>query len=62
MRRTELDRLAVKTLDQRFCHELEVGFETARRVSQGILDLAKEAFGLDAVSGDEAARPRPGQI
>lgn len=62
MRRTELDRLAVKTLDQRFRHELEVGFETAPRVSQGILDLAKEVFGLDAASGDGAARLRPGQI
>jgi DNA-binding Lrp family transcriptional regulator len=62
MRRTGLDRLAVKTLDQRFRHELEAGFETAPRVSEGILDLAKEVFSLDAVSGDGPARLRPGQI
>ena len=50
MERTAIDRLAVKTLDQRFRRELETGFEVAPRISQGILDLAKEVFSLDAVS------------
>jgi hypothetical protein len=62
MTHTAIDRLAVKTLDQRFRHELEIGFEIAPRVSQGILDLAKEVFGLNAVSADGAGRLRPGQI
>ena len=62
MVRTAIDRLAVKTLDQRFRRELEIGFEIAPRVSQGILDLAKEVFSLDAVSTDGSGRLRPGQI
>ena len=62
MTRTTIDRLAVKTLDQRFRHELETGFEIAPRVSQGVLDLAKEVFSLDAVSADGSGRLRPGQI
>ncbi|HUW15252.1 MAG TPA: DUF1670 domain-containing protein [Anaerolineae bacterium] len=62
MTRTAIDRLAVKTLDQRFRHELETGFEIAPRVSQGVLDLAKEVFSLDAVSADGSGRLRPGQI
>ena len=62
MVRTAIDRLAVKTLDQRFRRELETGFEIAPRVSQGILDLAKEVFSLDAVSVDGSGRLRPGQI
>lgn len=62
MARTAIDRLAVKTLDQRFRHELENGFELAPRVSQGILEFAKEVFSLDAVSGDLSGRLRLGQI
>ena len=62
MTRTVIDRLAVKTLDQRFRHELETGFEIAPRVSQGVLDLAKEVFSLDAASADGSGRLRPGQI
>jgi hypothetical protein len=62
MTRTAIDRLAVKTLDQRFRHELETGFEIAPRVSQGVLDLAKEVFSFDAVSADGSGRLRPGQI
>jgi hypothetical protein len=62
MTHTAIDRLAVKTLDQRFRYELEIGFEIAPRVSQGILDLAKEVFGLNAVSADGVGRLRPGQI
>ena len=37
MTRTTIDRLTVKTLDQRFRRELETGFEIAPRVAQGIL-------------------------
>lgn len=62
MERSTIDRLAVKTLDQRFRRELETEFEMAPRISQGILDLAKEVFSLDAVSTDRAGRLRPGQI
>ncbi len=62
MVRTAIDRLAVKTLDQRFRRDLETGFEVAPRVAQGILELAKEVFSLDAVSGDGRGRLRPGQI
>ncbi|NBD34443.1 MAG: DUF1670 domain-containing protein [Chloroflexi bacterium] len=62
MSRTTLDRLAVKTLDQRFRHELETGFEMAPRVAQGILETAKHVFNLDAVSGTQNSRLRPGQI
>lgn len=62
MVRTAIDRLAVKTLDQRFRHDLETGFEMAPRVAQGILELAKEVFSLDAVSTDGSGRLRPGQI
>jgi DNA-binding Lrp family transcriptional regulator len=62
MARTMIDRLAVKTLDQRFRYELETGFEIAPRVARGILEAAKEVFGLDAVSGDRPGRLRPGQI
>lgn len=62
MVRTAIDRLAVKTLDQRFRYELETGFELAPRVSLGVLDVAKEVFGLDAVSGKQWGRLRPGQI
>lgn len=59
---TAIDRLAVKTLDQGFRHELEAGSEAAPHVSQAILDLAREVFSLDAVSGDPAARLCPDQI
>jgi DNA-binding Lrp family transcriptional regulator len=62
MGRSTIDRLAAKTLDQRFRRELETGFEMAPRISQGILDLAREVFSLDAVSTDGAGRLRPGQI
>ena len=62
MARSAIDRLAVKTLDQRFRYELESGFELAPRVSQVILEVAKEVFQLEAVSGDQASRLRPGQI
>ena len=62
MGRSTIDRLAVKTLDQRFRRELETGFEMAPRISQGILDLAREVFSLDAVSTGGAGRLRPGQI
>lgn len=62
MTRSAIDRLAVKTLDQRFRYELENGFELAPRVSQVILEVAKEVFQLEAVSGDQASRLRPGQI
>lgn len=62
MGRSTIDRLAVKTLDQRFRRELETGFEMAPRISQGILDLAREVFSLDAVSTDGTGRLRPGQI
>lgn len=62
MVRTTIDRLAVKTLDQRFRYELEAGFEMAPRVSQGVLELAKEVFSLNAVFTDGSGRLRPGQI
>jgi len=62
MSRTTIDRLAVKTLDQRFRYELETGFEMAPRVAQGILETAKHVFNLDAVSGTQNSRLRPGQI
>ena len=61
MTRTTIDRLAVKTLDQRFRHELETGFEIPPRVAQGILNLAKEVFGLDS-SVINHFRIRPGQV
>jgi hypothetical protein len=61
MTRTTIDRLAVKTLDQRFQHELETGFEIAPRVAQGILNLAKEVFGLDSGAANDY-QLRPGQI
>ena len=56
MSRTAIDRLAVKTLDQRFRYELETGFEMAPRVAQGILEAAKDVFSLDAVSGEQNGR------
>lgn len=59
---TAIDRLAVKTLDQRFRYELETGFEMAPRVAQGILETAKDVFNLDAVSSVQDGRLRPGQI
>lgn len=62
MSRTTSDRLAVKTLDQRFRHELETGFEIPPRVAQGILEAAKAVFNLDAVTGEPPDRLRPGQI
>lgn len=62
MSRSAIDRLAVKTLDQRFRYELETGFEMAPRVAQGILETAKDVFNLDAVSGAQDDRLRPGQI
>lgn len=62
MSRTEMDRLAVKTLEQRFRHELEAGFEMAPRIAQGVLEAAKEIFNLDAVSGHQPGRLRPGQV
>lgn len=61
MTRTTIDRLAVKTLDQRFRHELETGFEIPPRVAQGILNLAKEVFGLDS-SVINHFWIRPGQV
>jgi len=61
MVRTTIDRLEVKTLDQQFRYELEMGYEIAPRISQGILDLAKEIFSLDTVSSDEDGRLRLGQ-
>lgn len=61
MTRTTVDRLTVKTLDQRFRRELETGFEFAPRVAQGILNLAKEVFGLDN-GATHHFRLRPGQI
>jgi len=61
MLRSTIDRLEVKTLEQRFRYELETGFEVAPRISKGILDLAKEVFRLDTVSSDGDRRLRPGQ-
>ena len=61
MTRTTIDRLTVKTLDQRFRRELETGFEIAPRVAQGILNLAKEIFGLDSGATNHF-RLRPGQV
>jgi DNA-binding Lrp family transcriptional regulator len=62
MSRTGTDRLAVKTLDQRFRYELETGFEMAPRVAQGVLEVAKDVFSLNGHSGDQSRRLRPGQI
>jgi DNA-binding Lrp family transcriptional regulator len=62
MSRTAVDRLAVKTLDQRFRYELENGFEMAPRVAQGVLEAAKEVFSLNGVPHDGDHRLRPGQI
>ena len=62
MSRTTTDRLAVKTLDQPFRYALETGFEMAARVAQGILEAAKNTYSLDAVSGRQNGRLRPGQI
>ena len=63
MEHTAIDRLAAKTLDQRFRRELETGFEMAPRIAQGVLDLAKEVFSLDGVrSPNGNGRLRPGQI
>ena len=62
MVQTTIDRLKVKTLDQQFRYELEMGYEIAPRISQGILDLAKEIFSLDTVSSDGDSRLRLGQI
>lgn len=59
---TVIDRLSLKTLDQRFQYELETGFELAPRVSQGILALAKEVFGLDQAPVNKLERLRPGRI
>lgn len=58
---TAINRLAIKTLDQRFRHEFESEFEMAPRVEQGILELAKEVFSLDNVSGDRYGQIRLGQ-
>ena len=62
MAQTITDRLALKTLDQRFRYELETGFELAPRISQGILEVAKEIFSLDTISTKQDSRLRPGQI
>lgn len=62
MVRTAIDRLAVKTLDQRFRYELETGFELAPRISQGIVELAQEIYSLERVSVNRSDRLRPGQI
>jgi hypothetical protein len=62
MSRTVTDRLSTKTLDQRFCHELETGFELAPRVSQGVLELVKQVFQRNGVPGAHTGRLRPGQI
>jgi len=61
MVRTTIDRLEIKTLDQQFRYELEMGYEIAPRISQGILDLAKEIFSLDRVSPDGDGQLRLGQ-
>ncbi len=61
MVRTAIERLEVKTLDQRFRYELEMGYEIAPRISQGILDLVKEIFNLDTASSDGDGRLRLGQ-
>ena len=61
MARTTIDRLITKTLEQRFRHELELGFELAPRVSQGVLDLAIEVFRLEAVGAEHVRQLRPGQ-
>lgn len=62
MSHSATDRLAVKTLDQRFQYELKTGFDMAPRVAQGILEVAKDIFHLDAVSGGQDSCMRPGQI
>ena len=62
MSHSATDRLAVKTLDQRFQYELKTGFDMAPRVAQGILEVAKDIFHLDAVSGGQDSCLRPGQI
>jgi DNA-binding Lrp family transcriptional regulator len=62
MSRTVTDRLSTKTLDQRFCHELETGFELAPRVSQGVLELVKQVFQRNGVPGAHTGRLQPGQI
>jgi len=62
MARMAVDRLAVKTLDQRFRYELETGFEMAPRVAQGVLEVAKDVFSLNGLSNDGFHRLRPGQI
>lgn len=61
MKRTTIDHLAVKTFDQRFRHELEVGYEIAQRVAQGILNLATEVFGLYRVVTSDSEL-RSGQV
>jgi biotin operon repressor len=62
MVRTTIDRLGVKTLEQRFRFELETGFELAPRIAQGILDVAKGIFSLDGASASQSTRQRLGQI
>ena len=62
MVRTTVDRLGVKTLEQRFRYELETGFELAPRIAQGILDVAKGIFNLDGASASQSTRQRLGQI
>lgn len=62
MTKTANDRLAIKTLDQRFRYVLEEGFELAPRIAQEILETVKEIFHLDRFSADSDARLRPGQV
>jgi DNA-binding CsgD family transcriptional regulator len=62
MVRTTVDRLGVKTLEQRFRYELETGFELAPRIAQGILDVAKGIFSLDGASASRSSPQRLGQI
>lgn len=62
MSSTTIDRLATKTLDQRFRQELEQGFELAPRVAQGVLETAKQVFNLNAVTRAPNGQLRPGQI
>lgn len=62
MEKAANNRLAIKTLEQRFRHELESGFEFAPRIAQGVLDTAKEIFHLNTVPLERHHRLRPGQI
>lgn len=58
MSTTLMDRLAVKTPDQRFLYELENGFEFSPKVAQEVLATANTILGQDPAT----QRLRPGQI